>query len=79
MDRRCLHVDRVTIHLLTAQVPEGQPTRKFAYATLQLHVINGQRIVRKTRIYVDAASGQPLDVWSSDHVLPPMIRWADEA
>ncbi len=58
---------------------EPEPTRKISSVTHELHVIDGQRIVRKTRIYTDADTGQPLDVWASDHPLPPMVVWQDEA
>lgn len=58
---------------------EPAPTRKISSTTLELHVIDGQRVVRKTRLNVDADTGQPLDVWATDHPLPPMVIWQDEA
>ncbi len=57
---------------------EPEPNRKISSVTHEVLTVDGQRIVRKTRIYTDADSGQPLDVWASDHPLPPMIRWAAE-
>jgi len=64
---------------MTADMPDQQPTRKVAAITRELHTIDGVRIVRTTTMYVDAATGEPLDVRTSDTPMPPMIRWADEA
>lgn len=58
---------------------EQELNRKISSVTHELLTVDGQRIVRKTRIYTDADSGQPLDVWASDHPLPPMVVWQDEA
>ena len=64
---------------MTADMPDQQPTRKVAAITRELHTIDGVRIVRTTTMYVDAATGEPLDVRTSDTPMPPMIRWVDEA
>ncbi len=63
---------------MSADVPEGQPTRKVSARIREFHTIDGVRIVRTTTMYVDADTGQPLDVRTSDTPMPPMIRWADE-
>ena len=64
---------------MSTDVPEGQPTRKVSARTREFHTIDGVRIVRTTTMYVDAATGEPLDVRTSDTPMPPLIRWADEA
>ena len=64
---------------MSTDVPEDQPTRKVAAITREFHTIDGVRIVRTTTMYVDAATGEPLDVRTSDTPMPPLIRWADEA
>ncbi len=64
---------------MSTDVPEGQPTRKLAAITRELHIIDGVRIVRTTKLFVDADTGEPLGVHASDIRLPPMIVWAAEA
>ncbi len=58
---------------------EPEPNRKISSVTHEVLTVDCQRIVRKTVIYTDADSGQPLDVWATDHPLPPMVVWQDEA
>jgi len=64
---------------MTADMPDQPPTRKLAAITREFHIIDGVRIVRTTRMFVDADTGEPLGVRTSDTPMPPMIRWADEA
>ncbi len=64
---------------MSTDLPQGQATHKVAAITREFHIIDGVRIVRTTTMYVDAATGEPLDVRTSDTPMPPMIRWADEA
>ncbi len=64
---------------MSTDLPQGQATHKVAAITREFHIIDGVRIVRTTTMYVDADTGEPLDVRTSDTPMPPMIRWADEA
>lgn len=60
---------------MTAKHRADNHARKFSFANHRLMIVDGVPVVRKTRVNTDANTGQPLDVWSTDHPLPPLSDW----
>ncbi len=56
-----------------------EPVRRVAAIDRELLTVEGQRIARTSRIYVDAASGEPLGMRTTDTLMPPMTEWSDDA
>jgi len=66
---------------MTEDTPtEGpEPVRRVAAIDRELLIVEGQRTARTTRIYVDAATGEPLGMRTTYTLMPPMTEWSDDA
>ena len=52
--------------------PEGPgPVRRVAAIDRELLIVEGQRIARTSRTYVNAATGEPLGTRTTDTAMPP--------